>query len=97
MRRSNLWATPTANGLLLVDARAGENHASLPAVSGLNATLSELVPQIAQHGTFNFVLSQGDALWAHCSTKLHYLVRQHPVWPGAFAKTKALALNCRAG
>ena len=55
-----------------------KSHASLPAVSELNATLSELVPQIAQHGTFNFVLSQGDALWAHCSTKLHYLVRQHP-------------------
>ena len=24
------------------------------------------------------MLSQGDALWAHCSTQLHYLVRQHP-------------------
>ncbi|HET8869197.1 MAG TPA: class II glutamine amidotransferase, partial [Aquabacterium sp.] len=55
-----------------------KSHAGLPGVSELNATLSELVPQIAQHGTFNFMLSQGDALWAHCSTKLHYLVRQHP-------------------
>ncbi|MDE1999096.1 MAG: class II glutamine amidotransferase, partial [Burkholderiales bacterium] len=55
-----------------------KSHAGLPAVSELNATLSELVPQIARHGTFNFMLSQGDALWAHCSTHLHYLVRQHP-------------------
>ena len=55
-----------------------KSHATMPSVAELNVTLRELVPQIAKHGTFNFVLSQGDALWAHCSTKLHYLVRQHP-------------------
>jgi predicted glutamine amidotransferase len=55
-----------------------KSHASMPTVAELSATLRELVPQVARHGTFNFVLSQGDALWAHCSTKLHYLVRQHP-------------------
>ena len=53
-------------------------HASLPPVAELTATLRELVPQIAVHGTFNFMLSQGEALWAYCSTKLSYLVRQHP-------------------
>ena len=53
-------------------------HARLPPVAELTATLRELVPQIAAHGTFNFMLSQGEALWAHCSTKLSYLVRQHP-------------------
>ena len=41
-------------------------------------TLAELVPQIAKHGTFNFLLSNGQALWAHASTKLHYVLRQHP-------------------
>lgn len=55
-----------------------KNHASMPSVAELTSTLRELVPQVARHGTFNFMLSQGDALWAHCSTKLHYLVRQHP-------------------
>lgn len=55
-----------------------KSHASMPSVAELNVTLRELVPQIARHGTFNFMLSQGDALWAHCSTHLHYLVRQHP-------------------
>ena len=55
-----------------------KSHATMPSVAELNVTLRELVPQIARHGTFNFVLSQGDALWTHCSTKLHYLVRQHP-------------------
>jgi glutamine amidotransferase len=37
-----------------------------------------LLPAITRHGTFNFLLSNGQALWAHASTNLHYLVRQHP-------------------
>jgi len=53
-------------------------HAALPGVAELTATLRELVPQIARHGSFNFMLSNGEALWAHCSTKLYWLVRQHP-------------------
>src|SRR5207245_8153288 len=53
-------------------------HASVPSIPELSATLRELVPQIASHGTFNFMLSNGEALWAHCSTRLCYLVRQHP-------------------
>lgn len=53
-------------------------HASVPSVRELSATLAELVPRVAAHGSFNFMLSNGQALWAHCSTHLHYLVRQHP-------------------
>jgi len=47
-------------------------------VEELTNTLAELVPRIARHGTFNFLLSNGQALWAHASTKLCYVVRQHP-------------------
>ena len=53
-------------------------HASLPPIAELTATLRELVPAIAAFGSFNFMLSNGEALWAHCSTTLSYLVRQHP-------------------
>ena len=55
-----------------------KSHAGTPSVAELTLTLRELVPQVAKYGTFNFLLSNGEALWAHCSTKLHYLVRQHP-------------------
>jgi glutamine amidotransferase len=55
-----------------------KSHASVPSVDELTLTLRELVPQIAKHGTFNFLLSNGQAMWAHASTKLHYLVRQYP-------------------
>lgn len=53
-------------------------HAALPPVNELTRTLAELVPQIARHGTFNMLLSNGTALWAHASTQLHYIVRQAP-------------------
>lgn len=53
-------------------------HAGVPSIAELSTTLRELAPRVASHGTFNFMLSNGQALWAHCSTKLHYLVRQHP-------------------
>lgn len=55
-----------------------KNHASLPSVPALTQTLAELVPAIARHGTFNFLLSNGEALWAHCSTRLYYVLRRHP-------------------
>lgn len=53
-------------------------HAGVPTIGELTTTLRELTPRIAAHGTFNFMLSNGQALWAHCSTHLHYLLRQHP-------------------
>jgi predicted glutamine amidotransferase len=53
-------------------------HAGVPSIAELTVTLNELVPRVAAHGTFNFMLSNGQALWAHCSTHLHYLLRQHP-------------------
>jgi predicted glutamine amidotransferase len=55
-----------------------KSHASMPGIEELTRTLGELVPRIAAHGTFNFMLSNGEALWTHCATHLHYLVRQHP-------------------
>ncbi len=55
-----------------------KSHATLPSTAELTQTLRELAPQIAAHGTFNFILSNGQTLWAHCSTKLHHLVRLYP-------------------
>ena len=55
-----------------------KSHHGVPSVEELSLTLRELVPKIARHGTFNFLLSNGQALWAHASTNLHYLVRSYP-------------------
>lgn len=55
-----------------------KSHAGVPSVAELTLTLRELVPQIARHGTFNFLLGNGEALWAHATTDLCYVVREHP-------------------
>jgi glutamine amidotransferase len=49
-----------------------------PALSDLSRTLKELCSEIAGFGTFNMMLSNGTALFVHCSTNMHYLIRQYP-------------------
>ena len=67
-------------------------HATVPPVKELTRTLRELVPSVSRHGTFNFLLSNGEALWAHASTKLCYIVRQHP-FASARLADEDLAVN----
>ncbi len=40
--------------------------------------LQGVAAEIASYGLFNFLLSNGEFLIAHCSSNLHYLVRQAP-------------------
>lgn len=49
-----------------------------PHSTDLFAALHALTLEIARHGEFNFLLSNGDSLFAHASTKLSYIVRQAP-------------------
>jgi glutamine amidotransferase len=55
-----------------------KSHAGMPRIEELTLTLRELAARIAPHGTFNFLLSNGQALWAHASTSLYYIERRHP-------------------
>ena len=43
--------------------------------------LTEISPSIAEHGTFNFCLSNGQALFTYAITKLRWLVREYPFKP----------------
>jgi glutamine amidotransferase len=49
-----------------------------PALDVLKVAITDLTREIASHGVFNMMLSDGSALFAHCSTRLHYIVRQYP-------------------
>ena len=49
-----------------------------PAQSALTEALRELTTDIASYGVFNMMLSDGSALYAHCSTRLHYIIRKYP-------------------
>jgi predicted glutamine amidotransferase len=44
----------------------------------LAPVVAELAAAIVPHGSFNFLLSDGEALYAHASTRLHWLRRAHP-------------------
>jgi glutamine amidotransferase len=49
-----------------------------PDVKELYLTLREITDLISIYGTFNYLLSEGEHFFAHCSTKLSYIVRQAP-------------------
>lgn len=49
-----------------------------PPLNELYGMLATLASELSTFGTFNFMLSNGDYLFAHCSTKLAYVVRQAP-------------------
>jgi predicted glutamine amidotransferase len=49
-----------------------------PSVETLYPVLKEITQLLAQKGVFNYLLSDGDYFFAHCSTNLSYIVRQAP-------------------
>ena len=55
--------------------------AGKPALPALHRALSERTRALAAHGPFNFLLSDGEHLFAHASTRLHYVARRAPFAP----------------
>ncbi|HRE86300.1 MAG TPA: class II glutamine amidotransferase [Accumulibacter sp.] len=49
-----------------------------PSQAQLFETLHQLTLEVGALGAFNFLLSNGDCLFAHCSTRLTYIIRQAP-------------------
>jgi glutamine amidotransferase len=49
-----------------------------PPLAELYQTLKEITQAIAQFGTFNYLLSDGEHFFVHCSTHLSYIIRQAP-------------------
>lgn len=49
-----------------------------PALTALHPVLQQITQNIAQYGTFNYLLSDGEHFFAHCTTQLWYVVRQAP-------------------
>lgn len=69
-----------------------KSHAGVPSIVELTLTLRDLAREISQHGTFNFMLGNGLALWAHASTDLFYVERRHP-FAHAQLSDEDLAIN----
>ena len=49
-----------------------------PPIQDLYLALQEITAAIAAHGIFNYLLSDGEHCFAHCSIKLCYIVCQAP-------------------
>lgn len=49
-----------------------------PGWAELAPHLAELVAEVARHGNFNLLLTQGEVMFVHCSSLLYRLQRRHP-------------------
>jgi len=49
-----------------------------PALEKLRAALEEITHKLTEDGVFNYLLSDGEDFFAHCSTNLCYIVRRAP-------------------
>lgn len=49
-----------------------------PSLKELYAVLKEITDKLDSIGSFNYLLSNGEDFFAHCSTQLYYIVRQAP-------------------
>jgi glutamine amidotransferase len=64
----------------------------MPAIAILAKTVEEFARKVSNYGTFNFLLSNGVYLFAHCSTKLCYIIREAP-FKEAHLRDKDLSIN----
>lgn len=55
-----------------------QRFTELPTEQALFEAIQQITQQISEGGTFNFLLSNGDWMIAHCATHLHYVMRQAP-------------------
>ena len=55
-----------------------EKFKTLPKYEDLFSTLQELTVKVGKLGEFNYLLANGETLFAHCSTQLSYIIRQAP-------------------
>ena len=58
--------------------RLRSRFATKPEPEVLFDAIAGLTHEIRRYGLFNFVMSNGDCLFAHASTLLHYIVRKAP-------------------
>jgi predicted glutamine amidotransferase len=50
----------------------------VPGWQELSPVIADLADRIARHGCFNFLVSDGQVVYAHASTRLFWLQREHP-------------------
>lgn len=62
----------------ILDTLRREFPEAYPGDLAVFGALRWLNREISGHGVFNYLLSDGDALYAHCATNLHFITRKSP-------------------
>jgi len=62
----------------ILEAMRDAFPAGMPQVGALADLLVYLTSEVSRHGTFNYLLSNGELLFAHCADRLSYIVRWAP-------------------
>jgi glutamine amidotransferase len=62
----------------LLDSLRQRFRSGPPELPALHAAIADITRDIAAHGDFNFLLSNGEALFARAATRLAYIVRRAP-------------------
>ncbi len=63
---------------VILDALKRRYPHAMPDAQRLYEAIAEVTCALANGGTFNYLLSNGEQLYAHCSTELCYVTRQAP-------------------
>lgn len=63
---------------VILDALKRRYPRAMPDAGRLYEAIAEITCELAYGGTFNYLLSNGEQLFAHCSTDLCYVTRQAP-------------------
>jgi len=70
--------TDSEQAFCLILETMHSGFSSKPDQNKLYQLICKTTVEISGFGNFNFLLSNGEYLFAHCSSDLHYLIRQHP-------------------
>lgn len=62
----------------ILEALRAASPAGPPPLPAMHATLAAVTESLRRLGPFNYLLSDGEHLFAHCATRLHYIVREAP-------------------
>jgi len=71
-------STDSEQAFCLILEQLKQRFTSKPSTEEITTELQVISDKIAKYGIFNFLLSNGKCMFAHCTTKLSYLIRQHP-------------------
>jgi predicted glutamine amidotransferase len=70
--------TDSENAFYYVLQELKKRFETYPDLNALAEKIHELTDELVKFGVFNFLLSNGECMFAHCSTKLSYILRKAP-------------------